>query len=162
MNGYQKQCYFVFLLFKFEPFWWLKQEGGDITVSTGDAAVSASASHPTLDSEWQSKTEALSASPGHPESTAGLRSTLSFLWSGGLRAFISSFLPRSHGRQELASSLVRLSGFHPQQSEGQTTPRPLWRRPRFCVQMTCSWSRFSLWTLVYQLFATVGVSLPLD
>lgn len=106
---------------------------------------------PRPDWEWQSKATALSASPGHPKSSAVLRSTPSFLWSRGLHAFISSFLPSSKGCWEPVSSVVRLSGFHPQQSKGQTTPCPLWRRPVFCSDclqtMTCSWSRFSGWTL---------------
>lgn len=101
--------------------------------------------------EWRKKTAAFSASPGHPKSSPVLRSTLSFLWSKGLHAFISSFLPSSKGHWELVSSVVGLSGFHLQQSEGQTTPCPLWRSPVVCsdcVQtMTCSWSGFSGWTL---------------
>lgn len=101
--------------------------------------------------EWQSKRAAFSASPSHPESSPVLRSTLRFLWSRGLHAFISSFLPSSKGHRELVSSVVGLSGFRLQQSEGQTTPCPLWRSPLFCsdcVQtMTCSWSGFSGWTL---------------
>lgn len=151
-------------MLEFENLWLLKQEGADCIISTSDAAISAPASHsklpsfmktlggfPRPDLEWQSKTDALSAFPDHPKSMTALRSTLSFLRSGGLHAFISSFLPSSKGRKELASSVVGLSDFNQQLSEGQTTPCPLWWHPVFCTDcvqmMTSSWSRFSLWTL---------------
>lgn len=79
------------------------------------------------DLKWHSQIDALSFS----------------LRSRGLHAFISSFLPSSKERNKLAPSMVGLSGYHPEQSEGQMTPCPLWLH-HFFLQRLCVNDEFCL------------------